>query len=75
MLKNPRLTGTDLSRRPQTRTGGAHMIDAWIQHSIDRHFGDPMFNSLRRWTKSDLDAVPTIADTSLLWMPRVFQRR
>ena len=39
------------------------MIDAWIQHSIDRYFGDPMFNSLRRWTKSDLDAVPTIADT------------
>ena len=39
------------------------MIDAWMQHSIDRHFGDPMFDSLRRWTKSDLDAVPTIADT------------
>ena len=39
------------------------MIDAWMQHSIDRYFGDPMFDSLRRWTKSDLDAVPTIADT------------
>ena len=39
------------------------MIDAWMQHSIDRYFGDPMFYSLRRWTKSDLEAVPTIADT------------
>ena len=39
------------------------MIDAWMQHSIDRYFGDPMLGSLRRWTKSDLDAVPTNADT------------
>ena len=39
------------------------MIDAWIQHPTARHSGDPMFDSLRRWTKSDLDAVPTIADT------------
>ena len=39
------------------------MIDAWIQHPTARHSGDPMFDSLRRRTKSDLDAVPTIADT------------
>ena len=39
------------------------MIDAWIQHPTARHSGDPMFDSLRRWTKSDLDAVPTVADT------------
>ena len=39
------------------------MIDAWIQHPTARQSGDPMFDSLRRWTKSDLDAVPTVADT------------
>ena len=39
------------------------MIDAWMQHSLDRYFGDPMFDSLRRWTRSDRDAVPTTADT------------
>mgnify|MGYP004104123231 CR=1 FL=1 len=37
------------------------MIDAWIQHPTARHSGDPMFDSLRRWTKSDLDAVLTAA--------------
>ena len=63
MLKNLRHPGPDPSRRPQTRTGGPHVIDAWIQHPTARHSGDPMFDSLRRWTKSDLDAVPTIADT------------
>ena len=30
------------------------MIDAWIQHPTARHSADPMFASLRRWTKSDL---------------------
>ena len=40
------------------------MIDAWIQHPTARHSGDPMFDSLRRWTKSDLDAVPTVAERS-----------
>ena len=39
------------------------MIDAWIQHPTARHSGDPMFDSLRRWTKLDLDALPTVADT------------
>ena len=39
------------------------MIDAWIQHPTARHSGDPMLDSLRRWTKLDLDAVPTVADT------------
>ena len=51
------------------------MIDAWIQHPTARHSGDPMFDSLRRWTKSDLDAVPTIADTVAALDARVFQRR
>ena len=39
------------------------MIDAWMQHPTARHSGESMFDSLRRWTKSDLDAVPTVADT------------
>ena len=39
------------------------MIDAWIQHPTARQSGDPMFDSLRRWTTSDLDAVPTVANT------------
>lgn len=28
------------------------IIDAWIQHPTLRHMRDPMFESLRRWTKS-----------------------
>ena len=40
------------------------MIDAWIQHPTARHSGDPIFDSLRRWTKSDLDAVPTVVAES-----------
>lgn len=32
------------------------IIDAWIQHPTLRHTTDPMFESLRRWTKS---ALPT----------------
>ena len=37
------------------------MIDVWIQHPMARHSGDTMFDSLRRCTKSGLDAVPTVA--------------
>jgi len=28
------------------------VIDAWAQHPTPRHIGDPIFESLRRWTKS-----------------------
>lgn len=39
------------------------MIDAWIQHPTARHAADPMFASLRRWTKSDLADTPSVAET------------
>ena len=39
------------------------MIDAWIQHPTARHSAEPIFDSLRRWTKSDLTATPSVADT------------
>jgi len=29
-----------------------HLIDAWAQHPTLRHLQDPMFESLRRWTKA-----------------------
>ncbi len=32
------------------------IVDAWIQHPTLRHVTDPMFESLRRWTR---DALPT----------------
>lgn len=32
------------------------IIDAWAQHPTLRHMNDPMFESLRRWTKG---AIPT----------------
>ncbi len=31
------------------------IIDAWAQHPTARHLGDPIFESLRRWTKG---AIP-----------------
>ena len=39
------------------------MIDAWIQHPTARHSADPIFDSLRRWTRSELNATPNVADT------------
>lgn len=30
------------------------VIDAWAQHPTLRHTQDPMFDSLRRWTKTDM---------------------
>lgn len=30
------------------------IIDAWAQHPTARHINDPMFDSLRRWTKGGL---------------------
>ena len=29
------------------------IIDAWVQHTTLRHWQDPMFASLRRWTRTD----------------------
>ncbi|MCE3286254.1 MAG: amidohydrolase, partial [Steroidobacteraceae bacterium] len=31
---------------------GRTVIDAWAQHPTPRHLNDPMFESLRRWTRS-----------------------
>jgi len=40
------------------------IIDAWAQHLTLRHAQDPMFESLRRWTKQPLPtAVPPLAAT------------
>ena len=33
------------------------MIDAWLQHPTLRHSQDPIFDSLRRWTKSSVEAI------------------
>jgi len=30
------------------------IIDAWAQHPTARHLQDPIFDSLRRWTKGAL---------------------
>lgn len=39
------------------------IIDAWIQHPTSRMLADPIFESLRRWTKSAIprDGVPLAA--------------
>ena len=37
------------------------MIDAWMQSPIARHSADPIFNSLRRWTRLELNAAPDVA--------------
>ena len=35
------------------------VIDAWAQHPTPRHIGDPIFDSLKRWTRSgDGDDAP-----------------
>ena len=45
------------------------IIDAWSQHPTSRHGSDPIFDSLRRWSRSDpaksVERAPhlTIADT------------
>ena len=38
------------------------MIDAWLQHPTLRHYQDPIFDSLRRWTKSSAEAI-SVSDT------------
>lgn len=40
------------------------VIDAWIQHPTRRMQTDPMFESLRRWTKTPVpERAPTVAET------------
>lgn len=40
------------------------IIDAWAQHPTLRHLSDPMFESLRRWTRSDAPAdAPPVSQT------------
>ena len=43
------------------------IIDAWAQHPTLRHTTDPMFDSLRRWTRTEipsqeLPVAATLAD-------------
>ncbi|MBK6908422.1 MAG: amidohydrolase [Rhodocyclaceae bacterium] len=40
------------------------IIDAWAQHATLRHLQDPIFASLRRWTKTPIPtAAPPVAST------------
>ena len=34
-------------------TAGIRIVDAWAQHPTARHLAEPMFESLRRWTRAD----------------------
>jgi predicted TIM-barrel fold metal-dependent hydrolase len=40
------------------------IIDAWAQHPTPRHLADPMFDSLRRWTRNE---PASLAATSEPW--------
>ena len=42
------------------------MIDAWIQHPTARHSAEPIFDSLRRWTKSVLTVPPSTVQSVVL---------
>ena len=44
------------------------IIDAWAQHPTLRHSQDPVFASLRRWTKSDVPQaeIPVIATIEMM---------
>ena len=43
------------------------IIDAWAQHPTRRHLADPIFDSLRRWTKIPLpDEEPPVGTTVAL---------
>ncbi len=44
------------------------IIDAWCQHPTLRHSTDPMFNSLRRWTKASMPTqeLPVAATISAM---------
>lgn len=41
------------------------IIDAWGQHPTLRHGQDPIFDSLRRWTRSEAPTVELPVDTTL----------
>lgn len=43
-------------RTPYTK-GWPMIVDAWIQHPTARQFGDPIFDSLRRWTRGTVPEV------------------
>ena len=38
------------------------IIDAWAQHPTERHLNQPMFESLRRWTRGDNSALAAITE-------------
>jgi hypothetical protein len=40
------------------------IIDAWSQHPMLRHIQDPMFDSLRRWSKNTIPTEPIPAGHS-----------
>ena len=44
------------------------IIDAWAQHPTLRHIQDPIFDSLRRWTKTPMptDAPPVAATLAMM---------
>ena len=44
------------------------IIDAWAQHPTLRHISDPIFESLRRWTKSEAptEELPVSLTTALM---------
>tara|TARA_R110000772_G_scaffold127819_1_gene235234 strand:- start:256 stop:1062 length:807 start_codon:yes stop_codon:yes gene_type:complete len=44
------------------------IIDAWAQHPTLRHLQDPIFESLRRWTKMPLPTVEIPVETTLEMM-------
>ena len=40
------------------------IVDAWAQHPTPRHLNDPVFDSLRRWSRKTIpDEVPPLAST------------
>lgn len=41
------------------------VVDAWAQHPTPRHIGDPVFESLRRWTRSDNAEPPADLPVSM----------
>lgn len=41
------------------------IIDAWAQHPTLRHWSDPMFESLRRWTRSESPTTESAAESTI----------
>lgn len=40
------------------------IIDAWAQHATLRHLNHPMFESLRRWTRGEIDSRVPVGDSA-----------